>query len=194
MKRKRLRDIRMENPPPPPPRKPHILTNDPSMTAWGWAVLTPDGAVKAVGAIKTEPAGKKLRIRKGDDRVRRAGELVHQLRALVDEWNIRLILSELPHGSQNAQAAIMMGMVAGVVETMGACLQIPVEWYSEADAKKALCGKATLSKDHTRILIDNTYKDIKWARVKWIDEAVADAMAVYHVARQQSQLIKMLRS
>ena len=52
--------------------EPRILTNDPSMTAWGWAVLSGSGKVYKTGCIKTSPEQKKRRIRKGDDTVRRA--------------------------------------------------------------------------------------------------------------------------
>ena len=49
-------------------RKPTILTNDPSLTAWGWVVLRGNAIVEA-GCIKTESQAKKRRIRKGDDRI-----------------------------------------------------------------------------------------------------------------------------
>ena len=52
-----------------------ILTCDPSLTAWGWAVVNTDDSVVASGCIKTAPSPKKQRIRAGDDFARRIKEL-----------------------------------------------------------------------------------------------------------------------
>ena len=53
----------------------NILTNDPSLTAWGWAVVNNEGVVVDKGAIKTKPLNKVLKIRKGDDFSRRMNEI-----------------------------------------------------------------------------------------------------------------------
>src|SRR4030042_3394853 len=120
------------------PSKYIILSNDPSMTAWGWSVITGRGIVIDQGCIKTAPSGKKSRIRKSDDRTRRICEINQQLIYLIKEYHIDFILSELPHGSQNAQAALMIGSVTGILQTISDVLEIPIEWYSEADSKKAV--------------------------------------------------------
>jgi len=172
--------------------KRYILANDPSMTAWGWVVLTSTGQVIEAGAIKTEPHTKKLKVRKGDDRIRRVVELNTELLEIIRKYNIALILSELPHGSQSASAAVMIGIVAGVAQTISNCLEIPIEWFSEGDAKKALVGRSNASKTEIKMQIHSRYK-VPWTNTKWIDEAVADAMAIFHVAKQQSNLLKMLR-
>lgn len=170
----------------------NILTNDPSITAWGWAVLTPSGQVIEAGAIKTQPSNSKKRIRKADDRVRRISEINFQLISLIEKYDVKLILSELPHGSQSAVAATMIGMVAGVVQTMSDCFGVPVEWYSENDAKRAVSGRNSVAKEKMIELISKLYT-VTWTGTKWIDEAMADALAVYHVATQQSSLLKMIR-
>lgn len=169
----------------------NILTNDPSFTAWGWAVINEVNQVIDSGCIKTEPEQKKRRIRVSDDRTRRVQVIIDHLLNLVDEYKIDLILTEMPHGSQNANAAIMIGMVTGVIVTIAQCRDIPLEQYSEQDAKKCLLGKKAATKDDTIEAIDRLY-EVDWTKTKYIDEAVADALAVYHVAREQSQLLKML--
>ena len=169
-----------------------ILTNDPSMTAWGWAVVSPDGIVYATGGIKTEPSTKKLNIRKGDARVRRVKELNYKLLSLIKDYDIDFILSELPHGSQNASAAVMIGMVAGIMQTLSDCFDLGIEWFSEGDCKKAISGKRSLTKGEMIELINGYYK-IDWTGIKWKDEAVADAMAVFNLASQQSEMLKLLR-
>jgi Holliday junction resolvasome RuvABC endonuclease subunit len=176
----------------------YVLTNDPSITAWGWAVVDPVGnKVIASGAIKTAPSAKKLKARKGDDRVRRVQEINVALLEVIKKYNICLIVSELPHGSQSAVAAIMIGMVTGVMQTIGDCLNIPVEWFSEipvewfreSDAKLAVTGKRSVENMIPHI---HDLFIVTWTDTKWRDEAIADALAVYYVAWQQSTSLKMI--
>jgi Holliday junction resolvasome RuvABC endonuclease subunit len=170
----------------------YIMVNDPSITAWGWVILRADGKIIEAGAIKTTPSNKKLQTRKGDDRVRRVTELNVELIRLIKKYNVCLLISELPHGSQSAVAAVMIGMVSGVMQTIGDCLNIPVEWYSEGDAKKAISGKRSVEKDEMVEIVKGIYTHVPWKETKWQDQAIADSLAVYHVAKQQSQMLKLL--
>ena len=171
----------------------NILTNDPSFTAWGWAVINKDGRVLKTGCIQTKPSNKKLRIRKGDDRVRRIGELAHALMDVINEFDVRYIVGELPHGSQNAQAAIMIGATAAIIQTISEVTQIGVEWYGESDSKKCLLGKQASTKQEMIDAIEKYY-DVPWTGIKFRDEAVADAIAIYHVATTQSSTLKLMKS
>lgn len=166
-----------------------ILTNDPSLTAWGWAVIR-DNKILNTGCIKTAPEQKKRRIRKGDDNTRRVSEIVKELLDLIKIYGVNYILSELPHGSQNASAAVMIGMTIGIIQTIADSKDLPVEWYSEGDAKKCLLGKRSSTKDETIEAITDNY-NIKFTGIKYKDEAIADAMAIYHVALLQSSTLKL---
>lgn len=166
-----------------------VLTNDPSLTAWGWAIVNMDGTVEEAGCIKTSAENKVRRIRKGDDTVRRVSEINYTLLKLIRDYNINMLLSELPHGSQNASAAVMMGIVTGIVQTISDVLELPVEWYSEGDAKNHLLHKRSATKNETISAISKIYT-VPWRNVKYIDEAIADAMAVYHVAAYQSSILR----
>ena len=171
----------------------NILTNDPSFTAWGWAVIKmEDKTILDTGCIKTAPEQKKRRIRASDDRTRRTKEIVQALLQLITRYDIKFILSEAPHGSQNAQAAIMIGMVAGITTAIAECMDIPIEFYSEQDSKKAVLGKKAATKEDMIEAIDKLY-EVEWTGTKYIDEAVADALAIYYVAIKQSELLKILR-
>lgn len=169
----------------------NILTNDPSFTAWGYAVITSSGEIINTGCIKTAPEHKKMRIRKGDDRIRRISEINTCLINIIKKYDIGFILSELPHGSQNAQAAVMIGVVIGIVQTLSDLLNIPVEYYSEQDAKKSVLNKKSATKEEMITAIGNIYP-VKWSNIGYKDEAVADAMAIYHVAKMQSNILKMI--
>jgi len=171
---------------------PTILTNDPSMTAWGWAILDYQGRIIEIGCIKTVTEGKKRRIRKSDETSQRISEINNVLLGLIRRYNVNYILTESPHGSQNASAAVMVGIVAAIVQTISDCLDIGVEWYSEGDSKKCLLGKISATKQETVDAIKKLY-DVPWTGKKYKDEAVADALAVHYVATKQSSTLKMMR-
>lgn len=168
-----------------------ILTNDPSMTAWGWAVIYKDQVIDS-GCIKTQPDHKKKRIRKSDDTLRRITEINGELARIIKQYDIKYIVSEAPHGSQNASAAVMVGMVAGILQTLADVLNIPIEWYSEMDSKKALLGKKSASKNETIQAIKKVYPTLVFKNIKYQDEAIADAMSVYYTACKFSPTLKMM--
>lgn len=168
-----------------------ILTNDPSMTAWGWAIIM-NGVVIDNGCIKTTPDHKKKRIRKSDDTLRRISDINSVLLKIIEKYQVKFIVSEAPHGSQNAQAAIMVGMVAGILQTLADTLNIPIEWYSEMDSKKCLLGKKSASKNETIQAIKKIYPSLIFKNIKYQDEAVADAMSIYYTACKLSPTLKMM--
>lgn len=170
----------------------NILTFDPSFTAWGWAVVQLDGYVVAAGCIKTVPEYKKQRIRKSDDTARRIGEINTILIEIIEKYDIKYILSEAPHGSQSAVAAVMIGAVTGMVQTLSDALDIPLEWYSEADAKKALTNQKIVSKKETIRLIDALF-NVPWTQIGYRDEAVADALAIFNAAMKHSNYLRMMK-
>jgi Holliday junction resolvasome RuvABC endonuclease subunit len=169
-----------------------ILTNDPSITAWGWAVIR-NGYILDSGCIKTAPENKKRRIRKSDDTSRRASEIVQIILKLIKHHEVDYILTEAPHGSQNANAAMMIGLVCGINVTIAECLEIGIEFYSEADSKKCALGKISATKGEMVEAMMKIYGDLWVHGIKYIDEAIADALAVYNVASKNSPTIKLLK-
>jgi Holliday junction resolvasome RuvABC endonuclease subunit len=167
-----------------------MMVHDPSFTAWGWAILNSNKDVIDHGVIKTQLADKKLRIRKGDDRVRRIVELNTELLRVIKKYKVNYMAAELPHGSQNAQAAIMMGACAGIIQTLSDTLKIGLEWYNEADAKKCALGKTSAAKIEMITKMMGEYS-MRWYKVKYKDEALADALAIHYVACKQSSTLKL---
>lgn len=170
--------------------KPRILCCDPSFTAWGVAVLE-NHTVIAVGCLKTAPEAKKRRIRQGDDLVRRTSELIAELIKIISKWHVEFIVAELPHGSQNARGAVMIGIVTGILQTLSMSNNIPIEWYSEGDAKKALLGRISASKAEVIQAVEGTF-DTVITGPKYAREAIADALAIYNVAHRDSPTLKIL--
>lgn len=170
-----------------------VLANDPSITAWGWVVVEfVNGSPQIIdsGCIKTSPDNKTKRLRKGDDRVRRFDEIAQELQRINDKYDINWILAELPHGSQNASSAVMIGATAGILSTYAALLSLPIEWYSESDCKKHLLNRRSATKKQTITAISDLYGN-KWMRnIKYKDEAVADALAVFHIGQDTSPALK----
>lgn len=171
-----------------------IIAYDPSFTAWGYAVisLSYEKVIEA-GCIKTVPENKKRRIRKGDDTIRRINEIYKRLVSIAKKYKTQLILCESPHGSQNASAAVMIGAVTALAYCIAEQINCPIEWFSEGDAKKHLLNKKAATKDEIIKAIDKIY-DIPWKGIKYKDEAIADAMSIYNVAKEQSSIIKHLLS
>lgn len=172
-------------------KTPTILCCDPSFTAWGYAVVDIECRLYDSGKIKTEPKSHKLKIRKGEDRVRRILEILVPLNDLIEKHNICLIVSELPHGSQNANASIMIGVVTGILQTMSYFMDIPIEWYDQGEAKKLLLGKREGEKEEIIEVISEMYPEREWGqwRKKGEDEAIADSLAIYELAREESPVL-----
>jgi len=170
-----------------------ILANDPSICAWGYSVLNQDGKILETGCIKTESGGKKLRVRKGDDTIRRIREINERLLSQVKKHNIEYIVSELPHGSQSASAAVMIGICMGILETISNALEIGIEWYSENDSKRHSLNKSTGEKLEMVQKMKIIYPNWKPTGTKYIDEAVADSLSIHHLAMKESPALKLFK-
>jgi Holliday junction resolvasome RuvABC endonuclease subunit len=169
----------------------NILCLDPSLSAFGWVVIK-ETWVEDRGCIKTVPAKKKSRIRKGDDRCRRITEINTELLRVIRQYKISYIISEQPHGSQSAVAATALGILIGLIQTLADTLDIGLEWYNEADSKKCALGKVSATKEEMVVAMNKLYV-VDWFHVGYKDEAVADALAIYHVASKNSAVLKMMR-
>jgi len=121
-----------------------VLTNDPSLTAWGWAVVDGENKVIDAGCIQTAAEDKKLRIRKGDNTIRRISEINHRLIEIIHKHKVNYLLSELSHGSKSAAAAVMIGSTAAIVQTIADVYHFGIEWYNQGDAKRCLLGKSSV--------------------------------------------------
>lgn len=173
-------------------RKGTILCNDPSITGWGYAILDWNSNILTTGVIKTHPESKKRKLRQQEDRIRRIQEINLKLLSLIKEYDVVYIISELPHGSQNAAAAVTIGMCADKVQTIGDCLGLPVEWFSENDIKKTVVGRSAVSKENMARAISKKYPDWKRTWTKVEDHEVCDALACHYTAIHTSPTFKFL--
>ena len=156
-----------------------ILACDPSLRAWGYVVMYGE-IIEDWGCIQTVPLSKKMRVSVASDRIRRIREINTALTSIFLEHTISGIVCEQAHGSQTATGAIMIGATMGIMQTIADVRGIPIEWYSEREAKKA-CGFTTkkVSKEDMVIRIKELYGYEWMTGSKARDSAIADALAVY---------------
>jgi len=177
-----------------PKKTPVILAFDPSLTAFGYVVMSLTRAVLDYGCIETQSNVRKTRIRAGDDFVRRLHSINVELLKIAQKWQVKIILCELPHGSQSAVAAKSLGGVTGMVQMFSDSLGYPIEWCSENDAKQTVFpGGKNISKTQMK---NEMLLRFDWETLgsKTKDEAVADSLAVYEWGEINSSLVNFLRN
>jgi len=170
----------------------NIICFDPSITAFGVAIMNSDGKFVYGECIRTSPASKALKLRKGDDRCARISIIVKRILELNDTYNPGLIVSEQPTGSQSAIASLCQGACLALVQTLSDALGISVEWFHEGDCKKSLHGRRDVSKDEVIQKIVSKYKYSPMG-IKTNDEAICDAVQVFHCFSKTSETMKLLK-
>lgn len=170
-----------------------ILACDPSLRAFGFVIITYDGKVIHGGCVKTESENKLRRIRKGDDDVRRLDIILNVLKKKISMYKVNYIVSELPHGSKSSGAAKIIGMMSGMMTSIAKMADVGIEFYSEGDAKNCLHGKSSSTKQETIDAIAKMY-EVPWTGIKFRDEAIADSMAIYNVAINESPVLQFLKA
>lgn len=170
----------------------NIMALDPSLRAFGVAILNKDN-VLYTECIKTQALNKKTRIRKGDDDIRRISYIALRIKQIVKNYNVSVVVSEMIHGSQNYSGAKTLGIIESMISCMSVFLDIPLEFYFENDIKKYIFNRRSVSKDETLEFISLNYP-FEWKKDKESNYAIADAIAVYHYAKTQSSVIKLLNN
>ena len=158
-----------------------ILTLDIAFKNLGWGVLQ-QGKIIDFGTIRTEKTNKKNTL-VSDDRASRAMHIATELNDLVKKYGIQGIVGELPSGSQNAAASNLLGWASGIVIGVATCNNLPCEWISQGDSKKATLGVRAAVKEDTMQWARNTFKDVAFPTTKSQFEHVADALAAYYGLR-----------
>lgn len=123
-----------------------LLALDIGFSHTGWSVWE-RGKLLDFGCIHTEKSKKKS-ARVADDNAARCAKLARELNGLIDEFIVQGIVGELPSGGAQSAAAIKhMAMASGVVAAVAVSRDIPVEWATPTDVKKAITGKRSATKN-----------------------------------------------
>lgn len=147
----------------------------------GWAAIR-EGVPVGYGVIRTVKDKRKT-VRVADDKAARAAELASGLVNLVRTFNPDGIVGELPHGSINASAANLLGYASGVVVGVATAFNLPCEWISEGDSKKAAIGKRTGTKEEMMKWATATFDIQMKPKSRSQFEHIADALAAYNGLR-----------
>jgi len=175
-----------------------LISIDVGFANCGWIVIH-DGDVKDYGVIKTEKTQKKG-TRVSDDHAFRSMVLAKGLEGIIQEYNIGGIIGELPSGgAQSARAMAFMMSGISVVATVACLFDLPVEWCTPNDVKKALAGDRKASKDKMMELasrrlgfemVNKRFTKMDHAFSKGEFEHIADAFGAY-LALKNDNLVKM---
>lgn len=158
-----------------------LLALDIAFANLGWSILD-KGMIVSYGTIRTEKTKKKNTM-VSDDKATRAAHLSLALHGLILEHKIQGIVGELPGGSQNAAAANLLGWASGIVVAVAACHNLPCEWISEGDSKRAALGVRSATKEATMAWATAAFPGITFPEAKCHFEHVADSLAAYHGLR-----------
>jgi len=131
---------------------------DPSFRHWGVAFGTlsldknDEISIKmlGVGLVSTSKSQKK-QVRVNSDDYARAKHLFTTLSGVLNTYDPVLVFSEIPSGSQSANAAKGLGIALGVLSS----LDVPVIQVLPGEAKEQFIGKRTASKQE---MIDEAYR------------------------------------
>ncbi len=158
-----------------------ILALDIAFANLGWSVVN-FGELIDFGTIRTEKDQRK-QTRVSDDNMHRAGLLSTELLEIIGKHEVKGIIGEVPHGSQNAKAANLLGYACGIVAAVAAAKNIPCEWVSEGDSKKAAIGKRSGTKEEMMEWCRRQWPCAQFPKAKTHFEHVADSLAAYHALR-----------
>jgi Holliday junction resolvasome RuvABC endonuclease subunit len=155
-----------------------ILALDIAFSNLGWSVIN-KGEIIDYGTIRTEK-DKRKSVKVSDDKAVRAAFIAQELDAIIKRHGVQGIVGELPSGSQNAAASNLLGWAAGIVVGVAACNNLPCEWISEGDSKKAAIGRRTATKDEMMAWAAAAFPRTNFPKQKCHFEHVADSLAAYH--------------
>ena len=134
-----------------------LLACDPGFNNFGCAIINQYGHVIDAGTIQTQKTTKKL-LRTADDDVQRIMYITSRLKEVIQKYEVKGILSELPpSGGQSAAAVKGLSMAVSLLTTLSILFSIPVEWATPDEVKKALTGKKNASKEDMMKAACNLY-------------------------------------
>ncbi len=155
-----------------------LLCLDIAFANTGWSALD-KGVPVAWGTIRTEK-DKRKSTKVSDDKASRAALFASELSDVINQYKPLGIVGELPSGSQNANAANLLGWAGGIVVATATVYGIPCEWISEGDSKKAALGRRTGTKEEMMEWARATFPGSDFPKAKTHFEHIADSLAAYN--------------
>lgn len=159
---------------------PLVLGLDPSLTAYGWAVVALEKRprVVAAGCVRTKPDTKSRHTYQADLDGARVDELATGLLEVLDAHEVALVASEAPAGSQHAQAAKALGLAYGLTRAILVARGRHVLTVQAHEVKKAIGGSKSASKGEVAAGVEQLTGWTSTAKAAPAREGEADAVAV----------------
>lgn len=159
---------------------PLILGLDPSLTAYGWAVLAVEASprVVAVGCMRTKPDAKSRHVYQADLDGARVDELAAGLLEVLRTHHVAMVACEAPAGAQSAIAAKALGLAYGVTRAILVAQGRSVLTVQAHEAKRAVGGTMTATKAEVAAGVEALTRWRSSASSQPAREGEADAVAV----------------
>lgn len=152
----------------------NIFYGDPSLCAYGYAVLDNKGKILEKGCIRTSSA---------ETDETRAGKIGQELTRLVSDYNVGKANFEKSIGSKSYSAAKALALVQGLTIGVLQAFDVPFQTFSACDIKQGLVGKRDAEKQEVLDVVvklcplfEVALKDIKNKTDRF---AVSDSLAIY---------------
>ena len=156
-----------------------ILSFDPSLTAFGWSIIDDSGTIKDCGCIETS---KFTNISVTYSDTLRVTEIVSLLKSKINQYDIKLILSESPYGSKSSSAIKALSLVKGAIIGLATIESLPIIWITAGTAKLAISGSKNATKDDVLSSVITQYPSFSSFTLKMTKAkkyAIADSLSVY---------------
>lgn len=177
-----------------------ILGVDPGFANLGYSVCQIDRSGKltlqALGVIRTTKSSKKTRTLASEDNIRRAREIAHDLMEIVGRWQPKVICAEAMSFPRNSGAAAKVAMAWGIVAAILAKEALPLVQPSPQAVKKAVCGKASASKEEVQRAMERAHRLPRFLSgiPKGLHEHPIDSLAVIHASLESDVILAIVSS
>lgn len=137
-----------------------LLSLDVGFNKTGWSVF--DKGQPVACGLSQQPKATKKSVRTADDNVCRAGILVTNLKWIIERFDCKAVIGELPSGgAQSATAMRDMAAATCAVAGLVTCMDIPCEWCTPTEVKVAATGLKSGTKEEIMLAVAKHY-DWKW--------------------------------
>jgi Holliday junction resolvasome RuvABC endonuclease subunit len=174
----------------------NVLGIDPSFRNFGVVAAQTNGKIVRVRQMMLiRPESKKTKnVRRSSDDLQRAGQIVRAMAPLYN--SSRLIIAEIPSGSQSSRASLSSGICLGLL----ASAPLPIIQVTASEAKVIACGSKNASKRDMMDWAYEKYPDLDWMTYKRkgeiiksdTNEHLADAIAIIHAGIETDQFRQLI--
>lgn len=154
-----------------------ILSFDPSLNGYGWAVFINKKLIDC-GCIKTT---KKSNIRAGESDTSRLTEIATKINELVKQYKPDLLIFEDPAGSKSSRAIQALSLVKGLTIGIAVAYSASLVSLRAKEAKLLICNDSNATKDQILekvLVLQSNFKSLTDKFTKFETFAASDAVSI----------------